>query len=206
MKSIILFTLILIVNFSFAQERNTYLKTMTFNTNIEENHYSDNDNNSILEIKLLELLEPINNSEGKFPMYKLDGEHVDLILNGKSKIINNYSSKNLMSLGADATRVSENLLTQNEVKLIQTLILKKLLKEGHTDVAFVKEYQIKGNLNNELYKNIPLYKDKLNVNLKISNNIEVQLGENLEGYMARINKTELDKTLQNSLNLLIVSF
>ena len=48
--------------------------------------------------------------------------------------------------------------------------------------------------------------DKLSLTYNISPKINIQLGENIYEYINILYKTELDKNLRNSLNLLAINF
>ncbi|NVJ89090.1 MAG: hypothetical protein HWD82_06585 [Flavobacteriaceae bacterium] len=66
------------------------------------------------------------------------------------------------------------------------------LNYGDRHLALIKNYQ---NLEN-----------KLIIHKKISSEVELQIGKIILPFIKKINKTELDKALQNSLNVLAVNF
>ena len=192
MKSIILLASILIVNVSFSQERKNSLRNKIFN-NIEVNHYSTNSTiiNAPEEIKLLALFEPINNSEGKFPVYKIDNE---------SKKI----ETELVSSKKDVNLSPNVLLSQNYSNFINDIIIKKMSKNENIDFNFENEALSYGDRGIELYKNLTDYVNLVETSFNVNSDIEVKFG----GYtnLNNFSNNEIDKILQNCINLFVIRF
>ena len=184
MKTNILYLFVLIINFSFAQQENL-LKNSFFKINVEENHYATDQifSSVFYEIKELENIKPSNNSEGKFPLYT----------------INKNTSKTTLS-----SDKASFLLIKEYVKFVNNIIQKKSADIHKNDLITLE--LISNNLENNYTYTVPQIIDVLNANFKIGEKVEVQFGKNLEPYLMKINKSALDKTLQNSLNLLVVNF
>lgn len=183
MKTKLLLIFVLIVNFSFAQQE-SLLKNTFFKINVEENHYAIEHiySSPFFEIKEVEKVIATNNSEGKFPQYT---------------ILKNSSTTTLKPEDASF------MLIKEYVKFVNNIIQKKSVEINKNNLVSIDEINYP---ENDYTYTVPQVIDFLNASYKVSPNVEVQFGKNLEGYLKKINKTELDKTLQNSLNLLVVNF
>lgn len=187
MKKLAFTIIILVVNLSVAQEIKNNIQNKIFETNIEENHYLVNDifPNFLKEIKEVKLVEPYNNSEGKFPKYE------------SNKMLENISKKETNA----NTPTSTNPLVFIDNNLIQKLI------ETNTIAYNINGGQLfYGDREIIILKNESKTFDKLNVSYKTNAQVEVQIGKNIYGYINKVYKSEIDKTLQNSLNLLVINF
>jgi hypothetical protein len=202
MKKYIFTALVLIVNLSFAQEekKNEFsFQSNLFDTNIEENHFSikeanDNKISTLFpEIFSLKLKDFTNNSEGKFSISKDNKElFVQSYTNSDNKNLNqNYiSNKSYVSLDMDD-------------KFVNKIIVKKMVNEN----VVLDESQSYGDRNLELYRsNFPSTRNELITEFRINSNFELQIGKSLYPYLNKNLKTELDRTLQNSINLLALNF
>jgi hypothetical protein len=202
MKKYIFTALVLIVNLSFAQEekKNEFsFQSNLFDTNIEENHFSikeanDNKISTLFpEIFSLKLKDFTNNSEGKFSINKDNKElFVQSYTNSDNKNLNqNYiSNKSYVSLDMDD-------------KFVNKIIVKKMVNEN----VVLDESQSYGDRNLELYRsNFPSTRNELITEFRINSNFELQIGKSLYPYLNKNLKTELDRTLQNSINLLALNF
>ena len=195
--TIFLSVFILIVHISYAQvDKINFQQTVI---NIEENHYQFGNNSlqTTFEIKFEEILKPINNSEGKFPLYTLNNEQF------KTEFTKDFKLKETRSI-QDKNAIETNSLLAQQIEFIENLIIKKI-KENNSNITYVKEFQLKNSLNDEQLI-ITVDKDVLNQTYSLNSKIEIQIGKNLNNYLKKINKTELDRTLQNSLNLLAINF
>ncbi|TMM32048.1 hypothetical protein FDT66_00860 [Polaribacter aestuariivivens] len=196
--TIFLSVFILIVHISYAQVDKINLQQTVIN--IEENHYQFGNNSlqTTFEIKFEEILKPTNNSEGKFPLYTLNNEQL------KTEFTKDFKLKDTRSKQDKIALETNSLLAQKQIEFIENLIIKKI-KENNSNITYVKEFQIKNSLNDE-QSIITVDKDVLNQTYSLNSIIEIQIGKNLNNYLKKINKTELDRTLQNSLNLLAINF
>ncbi|WP_439127709.1 hypothetical protein [Polaribacter sp.] len=183
MKTNVLLVFVLIVNLSYAQKENL-LKNNFFKINVEENHYAPEQifPSSFFEIKETEKVLVTNNSEGKFPLYNINKATTNTNLNRKEPSF---------------------MLIREYVKFVNNIVQKK--SEEINKVYVISQNEIYNTENYDVYR-LPELIDVLNASYKISPNVDVQFGKNLEPYLKKINKTALDKTLQNSLNLLVVNF
>lgn len=185
MKNSILITLVLFVNISFSQEKNNLLNQYFFKTNIEENHYLAGNifSDSQFFIKNIEYIKPINNSEGKFPIYNIDDKSIATTKNEKPS----------------------TLVAENHSKLIDDIIVKKL-NTGDLELITQNEAKNYGDKGVLLKRNFPRDLDKLQSTYKITPKIQFQIGKNLNNYLKKSHKDKIDETLQNSLNLLAFIF
>lgn len=183
MKTKLLLMFVLIVNISFAQQE-SLLKNTFFKINVEENHYATEHiySSPFFEIKEGKKMIATNNSEGKFPQYTK---------------LKNASTTTLKPEDASFMLIKEYIMFVNNI------IQKKSVEINKNELVFIDEINYS---ENDYTYTVPQIIDVLNTYYKVSPNVKVQFGENLEGYLKKINKTELDKTLQNSLNLLVVNF
>ncbi|MFK8061003.1 MAG: hypothetical protein AB8B78_13040 [Polaribacter sp.] len=184
MKSIILFVLVIIVNSSYAQEKNNLQKSI-FKVHIEENHYLVDDifTNSLTKIEEFKAFEPVNNSEGKFPKYKSE----------QKILLESSATKDLIPV----------TLTDNQIGFINDLIMKKLIERNEMQYNEAKFY---GDRAIVFSYNFPKAIDRLNKNFNLTDGVDVQIGKNIYKNIQKIYKSEIDKTLQSSLNLLAINF
>ena len=191
MKNSILIACILIVNLSFSQTdkvRDNYSNSI-FKTKIEEN----NNKAFIPEFNLLEesnafdILKPINNSEGKFSIYK----------NGfkEFKIQESEDSKNKEESSL------KSLSTINKDDFIKNVVTKLLVEK-----KLINETEVYGDKNLDLYKSYVPEKNLLIVGISITENLKIQIGNSIYPYINKKLKTEIEKTLNTSLNLIAINF
>jgi hypothetical protein len=191
MKNSILIACILIVNLSFSQTdkvRDNNSNSI-FKTKIEEN----NNKAFIPEFNLLEesnafdILKPINNSEGKFSIYK----------NGfkEFKIQESEDSKNKEESSL------KSLSTINKDDFIKNVVTKLLVEK-----KLINETEVYGDKNLDLYKSYVSEKNLLIVGFSITENLKIQIGNSIYPYINKKLKTEIEKTLNTSLNLIAINF
>lgn len=187
MKNLMLYLVILITSISIGQEKKNTIQHKIFEANIEENHYLVDDifPDSLKEIKEEKLLEPYNNSEGKFPKY----ESKEITLNISENIVN-----------------SNSLETLSDIAFIDNKLIQKLIETNIIANNFVSEQMFYGDREVILLKEYPKSIDKLNINYKTNSQIDIQIGKKIYSYINKLYKSEIDKTLQNSLNLLVINF
>jgi hypothetical protein len=194
MKNITLIACLLFVNLSYSQKDSEHLLKKVFYSNVEENHYQANPFNpfALAEIAPEKSIKPINNSEGKFPFYS-----------------NNNILLNLEKNSETASIVQEvatvRILKSNNV-FIDKLVL-KILQDQNIDISdFKKEINFNGDRNLNFYKNYAVDINKLIVAIRLSQDIEMQLGKDIYRSIRKINKSEIDISLFNNLNLLVFNF
>lgn len=188
-----LLILVIVIQISFAQEKvNVNLINDTFLSKLNEPtlntpSFIESEISSFLDKKVT--LTP----EGKFLLNK----DTELFFGNILKI----SENPVVALD----RENKNLETDTKKVFINKIVLEKLEKDmakllaENENLTYGDRYMV-------LLKNLESLQNKLIVTEKISEGMEIQLGKSLYPYLNKINKTELDKTLQNSLNLMAINF
>jgi hypothetical protein len=195
MKKLFLLSFILVVNLTFSQtERNKMLSTSSFNFTsvIEERNYSL-DNNIIIndfgEVVKVDFSLPTNNSEGKFTVYETS----------ENKLVEKLE-ENIFLTNVVNNQELKSFVSANYNDFINSIVVKmKLDNHIRFDNNFDKKIDAK-NLKTFSKNN------KLNSIAKLSyNDVEVIVG-GLNLNMDKVYTSELDHTLRNSLNLLVINF
>ena len=195
---------LLVFQMSFSQikdsgTKNSLIKFFDAKETVEYFKVNKEPKNHFPEIIKLEIKDIENNTEGKFGLNEsnqkyfsaTNTESVNTIFNAKNNITE--------------TEVSSNLETNTKQKLIKAIIKKKIAVEIR-DFILQNEALTYGDRNLEEYKNLVNLENKLIQTVSVSNDVELQLGKDIYPYLNKILKTELDKTLQNSLNLFAINF
>tara|TARA_B110000090_G_scaffold24509_1_gene24295 strand:- start:1308 stop:1892 length:585 start_codon:yes stop_codon:yes gene_type:complete len=194
MKNITLITCLLFVNLSFSQKDSKPVLKKVFYSNVEENHYQANTFNpfELAELAPEKIIKPTNNSEGKFPFYS-----------NNSILLNLENSTESASIVQEIVTV--RILKSNNV-FIDKLVL-KILQDQNIDISdFKKGINFNGDRNLSFYKNYAVDINKLIVAIRLSQDIEMQLGKDIYRSIQKINKSEIDISLFNNLNLLVFNF
>tara|TARA_R110002126_G_scaffold124451_4_gene266507 strand:- start:8972 stop:9571 length:600 start_codon:yes stop_codon:yes gene_type:complete len=186
-------------NIAFSQiEKNdhTFLNKIDFKNKISESDFliKNEPKNLFPEIVNLKIKDIKNNSEGKFSLNDSNKKH--FIADEKNTTVTIFDQKK-------NTNTTITLSVKKE--FIEKIIQKKIAKE-------IQEYMMLHEALTFSDKNIDVYhsyvelENKLIVSHSIYKDIEIQIGKDIYPYLNKMLKTELDKTLQNSLNLLAINF
>lgn len=191
MKNLTYIIFLAVFQFTFSQEKvninlfdNTVFSETILNDNSDKIFESELKTWSVKDVKLTQ--------EGKFLLNAETEKFFGKIL----KITENpeiaLNQKNL------------NLEVDSKKIFVDKVVLEKLKKE-------IKKLLLENqplSYGDKMVKVIVLVEleNKLIINKKITKNIELQIGKSLYPYLNKINKTELDKTLVNSLNLIAINF
>jgi hypothetical protein len=194
MKNITLITCILFVNLSFSQKDSKHLLKKVFYSNVEENQYQANTFNpfELVELAPEKIIKPTNNSEGKFPFYNNNSILLKLEKNTDSAII--------------VQEITTVRILKNNNIFIDKLVLKILQDKNIDFVNFRNNIDFNGDRNINFYKNYTVNINKLIVAIQLRESLKVQLGKDIYDDMKKIYKSEIDRTLLNSLNLLVFNF
>ena len=202
MKNIFILAAILLTNTLFSQNNNEFSTTVNqvnFETDIKENYYlndSDKFLNLFNDVNFLESNSKMN-TERKFLMKSLEKENIlSSNLNNKSIIV----TKNKRSI--DDTN---SLITDTKSTFVKTIIEDKL-KEELLKSLNANEALTYGDKNIDLYVEYEEMRNKFIKSYEINDSVELQIGKSVYPYLNKILKTEIDKTLRNSLNLFVVNF
>lgn len=198
----ILFFLVFQITFSQVEKNNIqFLKVNLLESSNEKTQ-------SLVNKKALDLFPKIiklnikntkKNSEGKFA---LNTE------NKKYFILDKLPSENLVSTKKNTTKktkLTDNLAQNTKKEFINTLVKKKIAEEIQKFIL-LNEALTYGDRNLESYRNLTDLDNKLIFSMPVLKNIEVQVGKDVYPYLKKILKTELDKTMQNSINLFAINF
>ncbi len=201
MKSLLFTLFLLSIQFSYAQidNKSNIFKSILFETNIEESHYVKT-GNLFPDIIKLEIKDLKNNSEGKFSVNPENEKYFksDFTKNDTS-ILKGDDIKKLSNLKTDNIAASVN-------KTLVNKIIRKKLAEEIKNYIILNEALSYGDRNLEHYKNYNEIENLLIQTYQIDVDVELQIGKDIYPYLNKILKTELDKTLQNSINLLAINF
>jgi hypothetical protein len=191
MKNTILIACLLIVNISFSQKDSNPFSKKIFYSNIEENHYQKNTFNpfELKKIDLIKSIKPTNNSEGKFPFYS-----------------NNTILLNLENQNEGESIVHQIKTITNNNTFIDRLVLKILQDKNINILDFKNSIDFNGDKNISFYKNYTVDVNKLIIAYRLHKDVEIQLGKDIFKSINKINKSELDITLFNNLNLIVFNF
>ena len=191
MKNTLLIACLLIVNTTFSQKDSNPFTKKKIYSNIEENHYRENNFNpfELKKIDLIKSIKPSNNSEGKFPFYSNNPVLLNLVNQNKSESI-----------------VHQIKTITNNNPFIDRLVLKILQDENIKISDFKNSIDFNGDKNISFYKNYTVDVNKLIVAYRLHKDLEIQLGKDIFRSIRKINKSELDITLFNHLNLLVFNF
>lgn len=202
MKNIFILAAILLTNTLFSQNNNEFSTTVNqvnFETDIKENYYlndSDKFLNLFNDVNFLESNSKMN-TERKFLMKSLEKENI-LSSNLKNKSI--IVTKNKRSIND-----TNSLITDTKSTFVKTIIEDKL-KEELLKSLNANEALTYGDKNIDLYVEYEEMRNKLIKSYEINDSVELQIGKSVYPYLNKILKTEIDKTLRNSLNLFVVNF
>ena len=202
MKNIFILAAILLTNTLFSQNNNEFstpVNQVNFETDIKENYYlneSDKFLNLFTDVNFLESKSTMN-TERKFLMKSLKKENIlSSNLKNESIIItkNKRSAEDANSLIADAKSAFVNTIIEDKLKeeLLKSLNANEALNYGDKNIDLYVEYE---EMRNKLIKSY-----------EINDSVEFQIGKSVYPYLNKILKTEIDKTLRNSLNLFVVNF
>ena len=201
MRNSLLISIILTAQISFSQKeiKNINLnKALIFNINDKLNNGLSK--NIFLEIKNPKIKDFKNNSEGKFSFNESKKE---LFKNEKEENDTEFlvNKKAFKGVQLKTDNMNTSLKTEFVNKIIQKKIAEEILK-----YIIMNEALTYGDRYLNEYKDFTDLENKLILSKKITSKIELQIGKDIYPYLNKIQKTELDKTMQNSLNLFAINF
>ncbi|MBG7612207.1 hypothetical protein IU405_08105 [Polaribacter sp. BAL334] len=198
MKNVLTTLLIIISIHTYSQNelKNNFLDI--FNAvKVEENHFQSQD---ISQKFNFQIFEEIKNSED-LKNYPIAEKKFILKLNSSSifseKIQEKLSNKN---------NVNKSMLVEINNQFLENLIVKIYIENDQIEEIILDSSENYGDRNIDLYRNFSDLEDKLLVNYIIDKNKSIQFGNNMMPYLNKILKTDVEKTLNTSLNLLAVNF
>jgi len=193
MKKLIIITCVLLVNLSFSQEDSSSFSENIFFSNVEESHFKPNTFDAFTMEKLEKLpqIKPSNNSEGKFPFYSDTNKNLfDL-----DKNVHNESIVKTIKSKKRITKITD---------FVDEVII-KISKDKNIDIYdFHHNNDLNGDENVDSDDTYALSVNKLIIAYQLYEDSQFQIGNDVYGYINKLFKTEIDKTLLNSLNLLVI--
>ena len=99
----------------------------------------------------------------------------------------------------------KNFAVDTNKELVNQIIVEKLREELKI-ISNLNAALSYGDRNIDLYRNYSALMNQLIITKNISKNTTVQIGKSVYPYLNKILKSELDQTLQNSINLLAINF
>jgi hypothetical protein len=205
MKNALSICFVLIISFSFAQENSSDAKEVLKNENNNAFSLIKNEASKFFKIKEIvpvDFEKRADANEGKFSLKEIKNKSLTSLLSDLDK---NTKAKFLII--EDIISSNQSLILEKSItivanrKFINKLITDKIIQDDLINEAFTYRDR-----NIESYRNYPELVDLFNVKYTITEDLEVQTGDNIYDFINKPFKSELDRTLFNSLNLLAISF
>ena len=190
MKNILLIASVFIVNLSFCQEVSNSLSKKIFSSDAEKSHLKLNTFDAFT-IEKLSQLKTSNNSEGKFPFYRIKDQNL-------FKIDKTFYNKSIIK------QVNSKKIIRKITDLVDKVII-KISQNKNIDIANFHNNKKESSYKkvNSRGKYVP-NTNKLIVSYQLNRNSQLQIGNDIYSYINKIFKTKIDKTLLNSLNLFAI--
>ena len=194
MKKLLLILAIVFFQNTIAQEINT-TTLKDFNAeDVTSKFLKTNSKADLIKFKEIipvEIFVTNNNSEGKY-----------LVSSPKSDIV----KENFIKENIDKDRKPENITTELKKEFVYKLIIEKLVNNNKDNISQFNLNEIYGDSNIDLYKNYDAVMNKLISSYQLNEEIELEIGKSVLPFINQIYKSELDKTLNHSLNLVAINF
>ncbi|PQJ73864.1 hypothetical protein [Polaribacter gangjinensis] len=200
MKNILTSIIIIISIHSFSQNELKNGFVDIFQTaKVEENHFFVQD---VIQKLNLQLFEEIKISEDlkKYPI----AEKKFVFKEKTSSDFKITFQKNLIEENKIDSKQSF-IIEMNE-NFIDNVIVKLLIEEDKIQEIIVSDIKNIGDRNLEIYRNLSDLENKLLIVYKIDNSNSIQIGNDIFPHVYKLQKTDVEKTLNTSLNLLAVNF
>jgi ribosomal protein L17 len=204
MKNVLSICFVLIINLSFAQESLTDVINSFANENKEAFSLTTNEDAKFLQFQEIIPVHFERNTtikEGKFSWEDIKDKNITSLLSELDK------SNREQFLSIEEINLSKN--NSIATKSIKIATNQKFINKIITDKTKQRNLNNKSiNLTNSAlvaFNNFPEMLDLLNVNYTLTRNLELEIGDNIYSFINKPFKSELDKTLFNSLNLLTLN-
>lgn len=204
MKNVLSICFVLIINLSFAQESLTDVINSFANENKEAFSLTTNEDGKFLQFQEIIPVHFERNTtikEGKFSWEDIKDKSITSLLSELDK------SNREQFLSIEEINLSKN--NSIATKSIRIATNQKFINKIITDKTKQRNLNNKSiNLTNSAlvaFNNFPEMLDLLNVNYTLTRNLELEIGDNIYSFINKPFKSELDKTLFNSLNLLTLN-
>jgi len=200
MKNILTSVIIIISSHTFSQNELKKGFDDIFQTvKVEENHFFVQD---ILQKLNLQLFEEIKISEDlkKYPI----AEKKFLFKEKTNALFGKTIQKNLIE--EISTSSNESFFIEINEEFIEKIIVKLFIEEDKLQEIVLNDEKNYGDRNIEIYRNLSNLENKLLITYKLDNSNSIQIGNNIIPYLNKLLKTDVEETLNTSLNLLAVNF
>lgn len=194
MKNLLSIFVFLIYFIGNAQELRTISFT-NFGADSIQNSFLNEKNKAnfikFKEIAPVDIIVVNNNSEGKF-----------LVSEPKNSVI----KKNFIKENFTEYTKNNSLTTEMKKEFIYNVIVRELLemkRENITKIDLNGEY---GDQNIDVYRNYDAIMNQLIKTIELTDEVEIQIGKSVYPFLNKLYKSELDKTLNHSLNLVAINF
>ncbi|WP_445749500.1 hypothetical protein [Polaribacter sp.] len=166
---------------------------------VEENHFFVQD---IFQKLNLQLFEEIKISEDlkKYPI----AEKKFLFKEKTNTIFSETIQKNIVEENTMSSK--ESFFIEMNEDFIENVIVKLFIDEDKIQEIVLNDAKNYGDRNVEIYKNLSDLENKLLIVYKINDSKSIQIGNSIFPYLNKLQKTDVEKTLNTSLNLLAVNF
>jgi hypothetical protein len=166
---------------------------------VEENHFFAQD---ILQKINLQLFEEIKISEDlkKYPI----AEKKFVFKEKTNSIFSETIQKNLVEENTISSK--ESFFIEMNEDFIENVIIKLFIEEDKIQEIVVNDAKNYGDRNIEIYRNLSDLENKLLITYKLDEYKSIQIGNTIFPYLNKLQKTDVEKTLNTSLNLLAVNF
>jgi len=200
MKYILTSIIIIISIHTFSQSELKKGFNDVFQTvKVEENHFFVQD---IFQKLNLQLFEEIKISEDlkKYPI----AEKKFLFKEKTNTIFSETIQKNIVEENTMSSK--ESFFIEMNEDFIENVIVKLFIEEDKIQEIVFNDAKNYGDRNVEIYKNLSDLENKLLIVYKINDSKSIQIGNSIFPYLNKLQKTDVEKTLNTSLNLLAVNF
>jgi hypothetical protein len=205
MKNILSIYFAMLVSISFAQENSSNAIEVFNNENNTAFSLTTMEDAKFLkfqEVVPVDFEKKINVNEGKFSLKEIKNKSLTSLLSDLDK-----KTKAKFLIIEDIISSNQSLILEKSITIIANRkFINKLITEKIIQDDLINEAVTYGDRNLESYRNYTELVDLFNVKYTITEDLEVQTGDNIYDFINKPFKSELDRTLFNSLNLLAISF
>jgi hypothetical protein len=140
--------------------------------------------------------------EGKFSLKEINNKSLTALLSDLDK---NTKTQFLVIEKIEVSDLNaadkKSIIIATNQKFIAALIAAKIVQK-----SFINDLVNYGDKSLDSYKNLLEMVDILNAKYTLTENLELQIGNNIYPFINKPFKSELDNTMLNSLNLLAINF
>lgn len=200
MKNILTSVIIIISIHTFSQnELKKGFDDIFQPVKVEENHFFVQD---IFQKLNLQLFEEIKISEdlNKYPI----AEKKFVFKENANSIFSKTIQKNVIEQNTISSK--ESFFIEMNEDFIENVIVKLFIEDDKIEEIVLNNAKNYGDRNIEIYRNLSDLENKLLITYKLDKSNSIQIGNNIFPYLNKLVKTDVEKTLNTSLNLLAVNF